>query len=148
MPDRPFEQGDQPPHRPGVDLRNGDGQRVPAILRQGRPRPQQKPVQKIARRHPRLHGQPRASRFQDANEDREEIRHPIPQLLHIRVLVGGALVAIHRQSLLDPPPLQVELLPQGFHHQLLQIPAEEQQPVLVRQHHHIARAPSVRRHMP
>ena len=64
------------------------------------------------------------------------------------MLVGGSLVAVHRQPLVHHPALDVTLLAQRLHHQLLQVAAQEQQAVLVRQHHHVLRAPPAAGVMP
>ena len=70
------------------------------------------------------------------DEGHEEIVGPVAELLHERVLVGRALVSVHRQSLVDDPTLQVVLLAQGLHHELLQVAREQVQPVLVGKYDH------------
>ena len=40
---------------------------------------------------------------------------------------------------MDLVPLAIELLPERLHHQLLQVAAEQTEPILVRQDHHILR---------
>ena len=86
--------------------------------------------------------------LQDADERGEEVRHAVAQLLHVGVLVGRALVAVDREALVHALPVQVEPLAERLHHQLLEVAAEEQQTVLVGQHHQVLGALPARRVVP
>ena len=93
-----------------IDARHSDGHRLPPVLEQGRASAKQEAVQIIPCRRAGLDLLRRAPALQDAYEDGEEVRHPFAELLHVRMLIGRALVAVNRQPLLDALPLQVELL--------------------------------------
>ena len=121
----------------GVNPLDGDGHRLASVLEQGGPRPQQEAVEVVAGRDTRFNFQGRAAVLQHPDEHDEEVRHPLAELLDVGVLVRRALVAVDRQPLLDAVALEVELLAERLHHQLLQVAAEKQQPVLVRQHDHV-----------
>ena len=64
------------------------------------------------------------------------------------MLVRGPFISVHGDSLLDALAVQIELLSERFHHQLLQIAAEEQQAILVRKDHQVFLPFAVRRHVP
>jgi len=64
------------------------------------------------------------------------------------VLVGGALVAVDRDALVYGAAVEVFLLAERLHDQLLQVAAEEREPVLVGQDHHVLRAPATARVVP
>ena len=65
------------------------------------------------------------------NEGHEKIQDAVAQLLHVRMLIGRALVAVNRNALVHNLSIKVPFFSQRFHHQLLQIFAEQRQPVLV-----------------
>ena len=77
---------------------------------------------------------------QHLDEGGEEVRHAVSKLLHVGVLVGGALVAVDGDTLVHHGAVQVLLLAQRLHHQLLQVTAEQGETVLVRQDHHVPSA--------
>ncbi len=91
----------------------------------------------IARRHARLDLEAVAAVFEHADERDEEVVHAVAKLLDVGVLVGGSLVAVNADPLVDPLPVEVEPLAERFHDELLQIAAEEQQPILVGQDDHV-----------
>ena len=86
--------------------------------------------------------------FEHLDEVHKEVVDAIAQLLHVGVLVGGTLVAIHRQALVHHLAAPIKLLAEGLHHQLLQVAAEHLQPIPVGQHHHVSLALAAARHPP
>ena len=80
--------------------------------------------------------------MQHLDECRKEIIHAVAQLLHIGVLVGGALVPVNGDALVHDLAVHVLFLAQGFHDELLQIFREQHQPVAVRQDHHVPLSPA------
>ena len=64
------------------------------------------------------------------------------------MLVGGPFVAVDRNSLLDAAAIEIELLAERLHHQLLQIAAKQKQTVFVRKDDHVLLPFSVRRGIP
>ncbi len=63
--------------------------------------------------------------------------HAVAQLLHVGVLVGGTLVAVDRDALVHHLAVEVTFLAERLHDQLLEVAREEEQAVLVREHHHV-----------
>ncbi len=121
---RALEKGHQSAHHPGIDARDGDRHGLAVVLEQGRARAQEEAVQVVAGRDAGVYLLGRPTRFQDADEDGEEVGNSLAQLLDVGMLVRGAFVAVHGQSLIDAPTLQVELLAQRLHDQLLKIAAQ------------------------
>ena len=103
--------------------------------------PSRKPSRKSPARRPRLDLEARSRPVPEhAHEGHEEVRRPVAQLLDERVLVRRALVAVDGQPLVDDAAREVLLLADRLHDQLLQVAAEEEQPVLVGQDDHGLRA--------
>ena len=73
----------------------------------------------------------------DFDEGGEEIRHTIAKLLHIGVLVGGAFVAVNGDTLMHLIAIEIELLAERFHDQLLQVFRHQAQRIFVRQDDHV-----------
>ena len=59
------------------------------------------------------------------------------------MLIGRALVAVNRDALVDDISVQVEFLAERFHDQLLEVAAEEEQPILVGEDDHVLFAAAV-----
>ena len=82
------------------------------------------------------------------DEGHEEVGDTVAQLLHVGVLVGRPLVAVDRDPLVHHAAVQVSLLPERLHDQLLQVAREEQKAVLVGKDHHVLRSASAARVVP
>ena len=59
------------------------------------------------------------------------------------MLVGGALVAVDGDALVDDVALEVVLLAEGLHHELLEVAGEEEEAVLVGEDDHVLGAAAV-----
>ena len=88
QPDRPLEQRNELPHAFRIHSVQGDRDRFSVVFEQGSARALQEPAQIVSARHARihLHGASRAV-LKDLDEDHEKIVDPLPQLLHISMLV-------------------------------------------------------------
>jgi len=64
------------------------------------------------------------------------------------VLVGGTLVAVDGDALVDNVATAVEFLAQALHHQLLEVATEHFEPVPVGQDHHVPFALAMACHIP
>ena len=64
------------------------------------------------------------------------------------MLIGGTLVAVHGNALVDHAALAIQPLAQRLHHQLLQIAAEHLQAIAIGEHHHVALALAFTSHVP
>jgi len=82
------------------------------------------------------------------DEGDEEVVHALTELLHVGVLVGRALVAVNGNALVDGAALEIELLAERLHDELLEVAREEEQAVLVGKHHHVLGAAAVGRPVP
>ena len=142
---RPFKQRDQRADGAGVHGLHGNGDRLPVVRKKRFAGAQQESVEIVARSHARLNFMVPAPRLQHSNERDEEIVYAVPKLLHVGMLIGGALVSVHANPLVDALPVQVQALAKRFHHQLLQVAAEQQQPILIRKHHHVLGAAAIGR---
>ena len=137
------------PTERGDTSRERERDRPAVLLAQGVAGAQVEALQVVAARDPGLHlERPSGAVLQHVDEGDEEVLHALPQLLHVGVLVGRALVAVDGDALVDDAPLQVELLAEGLHHELLEVAREEQQAVLVGQDDHVLRAAAVGREIP
>ena len=66
-------------------------------------------------------GAPPSARAPD--EGHEEVVHAVAELLHVGVLVGGALVAVDGEPLVDPVAVAGRALAERLHDELLQVAA-------------------------
>ncbi len=82
--------------------------------------------------------------LQDLDERDEEVRDALAQLLDVGVLVGRALVAVDGDALVHDVALEVLLLAERLHDELLEVAREEEQPVLVGEDDHVLRAAAAR----
>ncbi|MPM22535.1 hypothetical protein SDC9_68990 [bioreactor metagenome] len=82
------------------------------------------------------------------NEGGEEVVAAVVELLDEGVRVGAAFVAEDVESLMDHLAVQVQLLAEAFHHQLLQIARQQHQPVGIGHDHHVAVALAVAGQIP
>src|ERR1041384_4338575 len=82
------------------------------------------------------------------NESDEEVQYAVTQLLHVSMLIGRSLVAIDRDALMNNLAIEVFFFAQRFHRQLLQISAEEGQPIFVGEDHHVLLAMAISRIKP
>ena len=135
--DRPLEERDQRADRPGVDAVHGDGQALAVVVGERLASAEQEPVQVVAGRDPGLDFDTVAAVFQDADERREEVVDAVAELLHVGMLISRALVAEDVDPLIDALAVQVEPLAERFHHKLLKVAAEQEQPVLIRKDDHV-----------
>ena len=131
-----LEQGDQGPKAGGIEALQRDAEVEAPLLGEGRAGALQEAIQEVAGVLP-LQGRDVPRVLQHFNEGHEEVVDAIAQLLHVGVLVGGALVAVDGQTLVHHLAIAVELLAEALHHQLLQVAAEHLQAVAVGQHHHV-----------
>jgi hypothetical protein len=79
--------------------------------------------------------------LEDLDEGDEEVVHAVAELLHVGVLVGRALVAVDRDALVHDVALEVVLLAERLHDELLEVAREELEAVLVGQHDHVLAVP-------
>ena len=64
------------------------------------------------------------------------------------MLVGGALVSVHGQSLVDHLSVQIQFLAQGLHDELLEVFGEEFEAVFVGENHHVLGSPTFPEEVP
>ena len=148
-PDGPLEESDQSADRSRPGIGDGDRDRLPSVLEQRAARPEEESGEEVARRDPRLDLDRRSPAFlQDRDEGREEVVHSLAELLHVRVLVGRAFVAVDRDPLVDDASLKVPLLAERLHDELLEVLAEEDEPVAIGKHDHVLRPAPASRVMP
>ena len=142
--DRAFEEGDDDPELEGIHFRDGNRQRLAAGLVQRLSRAAQEALEVIGGGGAGLdfHALAIAS-LADLDEDREEIVHAVAELLDIGMLVGGTLVAINRDALVDGVAIEIERLAERLHEELLEILREQHERVLVGQHDHVLFATTV-----
>jgi hypothetical protein len=98
----PFIESDESPYSAWIHSGNGDGNGIPLIFIEGLPCSQQKAGEKVSRGGPCFH----VDRFtlpllQHLNEGGKEVGDSLAKLLHIGVLVGGTLVAIDSDALMN-----------------------------------------------
>ena len=122
-----------------VHLRDRDRHALAILLIERRPRAKIEAGQVVAARGARLDQQrlrrealelgllngPHRAVLEHLNKHGEEVVESLSQLLHVGVLVGGALVAVHGDTLVHGLAVEIELLAQALHDKLLQIAAEE-----------------------
>ena len=135
---RPLKERDEHAHGKRRDLADDERDGFATVLVQRLPRAEQEAREIIPRRHARLHGQRRAVPVpQHLDEGDEEIVQAVAQLLHVGVLVSRTFVAVHGQALVHHLAVEIQLLAQRFHDELLEIFGKQFQPILVGQHHHV-----------
>ena len=83
-------------------------------------------MQIIARCYTRFDFHGRRTRLKYMDKRGEEVVHAVAKLLNIGILIGLSLVPIDGNSLIDSFAFQVQPLAKRFHHQLLQVAAEQQ----------------------
>ena len=145
--DGPLEQRDQRAEAGGIKPLQRDAQVEAPFLGEGGTGALQEAIEEIAgvlalkRRNI-------AGILEHLDEGHEEIVDTITQLLHIGVLIGGALVAINGKTLVHHLAGTIELLAEALHHQLLQVAAEHLQAIPVGEHHHVAPPLAATGHVP
>ena len=77
------------------------------------------------------------------DEGHEKIQHPVTQLLHVSMLIGRAFIPVNGDALMNDLAIEIFLLAERFHHQLLQIFTEQHEAIFVRQHYHVFLASAV-----
>ena len=75
--------------------------------------------------------------FEHFDEGDEEVVDALAELLHVGVLVGGALVAVDGDALVDDVAVEVLLLAERLHDELLEVAGEEQEAVFVGEDDHV-----------
>ena len=144
---RPLEQRHQGAEQAGIEAPQAERDALAPPFREGGAGALQEAVEVVARMFP-MQGRHIAGVFEHFDKGDEEVVDAVTQLLHIGVLVGGALVAVHGDALVGGFTIAVEPFPQRLHHQLLQVAAEHLQAVAVGQHHHVPVAFAVAGHVP
>ena len=147
--DRTLEQRDQHADGERADLAHRERDALPTLFVKRLARAEEKAAEKIAAGHAGFHQHALARAVaQHLDEDSEEVQHALAKLLHVSVLVGRALVAIDADALVHDLAVEVELLAERFHDELLKILREQLQSILVRQHDHVLAATAVAEEMP
>ena len=145
----PLEGGDQESQGEGVHVRDAKRDAFALVLKEGPAGAAQKPLQIVATGHPGFDFERRAALgLTDFDERGEEIIHAIAELLHVGMLVGRPLVAVNGNALMDHVAIEIPLLAQRLHHELLEILAHEDETVFIRKHYHILRAFAIARGIP
>ena len=122
----------------GIEIRDADGDRLAAFLVQRAACAAEEALEEIAGSDARFDFERgRGGIFANLDERDKKVIHAIAELLHIGVLIGRALVAVNRDALVDDMAIEVELLAERFHDKLLEVAAEEEEAVFVREDDHV-----------
>ena len=133
-----FERGDEGAEVEGIDPRDAERHAFAAVFGERLAGAAEEALEEIAAGGAGLDlDRVAGAVLADLDEGDEEVVHAVAQLLDIGVLVGGALVAVDGDALVDLVAVEVEFLAEGFHDELLEVFGEQEQAVLVGQDDHV-----------